>query len=97
MPTTTGDSVVFHAPVWTTEYFERSVKHFMDLDSVAKPPQEMREGVIILEGDIRCKIKAWDRNWCVVRYGKNRAQEVTLERRFMNFKYAKEKSRVVTA
>lgn len=89
--------VRFNAPEWTAEYFERSVKYAMELENADKPLKIMRSGTIILEGDIRCKIRAWDDKYCIVRYGKSRINEMTLERRFMNFKYAKEKSSAVVA
>lgn len=91
MPTGTAH---FTAGVWTRDLFERSVKYTMELDQQGQP-QEMRMATIILEGDVRVKIKAWNQNFCVVRYGKKHRKEMTLPRRFMNFRYAKEKVRAV--
>lgn len=84
----------FRAGVWTKELFERSVKYAMDLDKQNKPLKEMRMATIILEGDLRVRIRAWDKDVCVVRYGK-RGSTATLPRRFMNFRYLKEKARVI--
>lgn len=84
------------APVWTKDYFERSVKHAMELDEAGKPLKEMKHATIFLEGDVRVKIVNWDRRYCVVRYGKEGyRRDTTLERRFMNFRYLKEKAHAV--
>lgn len=83
-----------HAALWTREDFERSVKYAMELDR-NQTPKELKVGTIILEGDLKVKIKAWDQAFCVVRYGKKYRKEVTLRREFMKFRYAKEKARAV--
>lgn len=74
---------------------QRSVKRAMDLEKEIKTPKEMRAGTIILEGDLKVKIRAFDSQYCVIRFGKKYNREATLPRRFMNFRYAKEKVRAI--
>lgn len=94
MPITTTR---FMPGVWDKEMFERSVKYTMELDQQSEPLKELRAGTIILEGDLKVKVVGWDRNLCVVRFGKKRTQEVTLQRRFMKFRFAREKSHALAS
>lgn len=81
-------------PTITLEGLKRSVQNIMAIDDMATR-KKMRVGSIILEGDIKAKILGFDDRTCKIRYGKFKS-EVALDRRFMSFKYVKEKSHAVT-
>lgn len=78
--------------IWTDETLSTATKEVHEMEKSLK---EMRNATIVLEGDLRVKIIGWDSRNCVIRYGKYSKHDVSLPRRFMTFRYLKEKTSAV--
>lgn len=79
----------------TIDELNQAVASAMQIDQREAPLKELRKATIMLEGDLKVRVIAFNDDHCIVRFGDKDKREEALKRKFMNFRYLKEKAHVV--